>query len=324
MSARLAYARRRPRRWSGSLAGLSAVLVVASGSAAVEPGPDWEPEGWSPAFRIGMGVHVQGLDGNVFSPDSLDPIRIPPTNPLVPDRSSSGAPGDSATTQVVRVGLRLYSPEDLLFESRWAPRLFLEAGFEAPLDDGFTASRYNADFDNNPRNPNEPLPAVACPEAVVGSSCSYRGTTTVDILYNWNAAIGVDFRLPIAKGQYHLVPRVEYFGQAYDSEGRFDLTISQSLASSDLRPIRADGGTEILHGIGTTLGLEVDVYRGASFGTRLFVESRTAWILSDRKNEFEGTNAVPTVNFDTAEFLLRPSGFVVTAAAGIEIRWLGR
>lgn len=307
-----------------SLASLLVALFVVSSAGAADSESEGEPEGWSPAFRVGMGVHVQGLDGNLFSPDSLEPIRLPPTDPLVPDRSSPGAPGDSATVQILRLSLRLYSPEDLIYESRWAPRLFFEGGFELPLDDGFTAARYNADFDSNPTNPNEPLPAVACPEATMGSSCSYSGRATVDILYNWHAAIGTDFRLPIARGQYHLVPRVEYFGQAFDSEGRFDLALTQSFGSEDLRPIRADGGTEILHGIGATLGLEVDVYRGSTIGTRIFVESRAAWILSDRENEFEGRNTVPTVNFNTAEFILRPSSFVVTAAAGIEIRWLGR
>ncbi|MAG31961.1 MAG: hypothetical protein CL908_13825 [Deltaproteobacteria bacterium] len=302
------------------LAGVGIGLATSPSIAAEEI-----PEGWSPALRLGVALHLQGLDGAAVSPDSLDPIRIPPTTPGEPDRSSGSTPGDSAQTAVIRAGLRIYAPEDLLGERAYAPRLFLQAGFEKPLDDGFVASRYNFDFDVFDLGDITGDVSDFCPEAPPTTTCSYEGRILVDILANWHFGLGADFRLPIADGQYHVVPTLEYFGQAFEAEGSFGVTLAQSQGGTDdVRMIAEKSDTEIVHGVAAGLGLEVDVWQADWLAAKLFLNSRAAWILTDRETNFSGMNPTPTVNFNQADFTARPSGFIVTTGAGIEFRWTGR
>ncbi len=304
---------------------LASVALINIGSSSPTHAADDPPEGWSPAFRLGFAVHVQGLDGSAVSPDSLDPVRISPTMPGEIDTSSGSAGGDSAVTEAIRLGLRLYAPERLLGESPYAPRLFMQADFEQPLDDGFVASRYNFDFDVLDLDDVSGDVSDFCPEVPPTTTCSYDARVLVDILGNWHVGVGADFRLPIADGQYHLVPTLEYYGQAVEVEGTFGLTLSTSQADTDnIRTIAKKSGVEVSHGVAAGLGLEVDVYRGGGLAAKLFLNSRAQWLLTGREVSFSAMNPTPTTNFMSADFIGRPSGFIVTSSAGIEIRWTGR
>ena len=273
-----------------------------------------DPEGWTPSVRIGFGFHVQGLDGSAFSPDSLPPIQSDP------DFASVGAPGDSAKSPAFRLGIRLYAPEDLLGESRYAPRIFIQGLLERPLDDGFIASRYDVDFDFLDGDVGD-----VCPLTPPTRTCSYSAKTSVDILYNWAVTAGLDIRLPVWEGQFHLVPSFGYFGQATEGEGTFGLILASSvgLGSDDDRAMSASSGTEVSHGVTTGLAFEIDVLDGEAFSAKVFLETNASWILTNRDSRFSSTNVTPTPNFNQAEFLIRPSGFAVMSGAGVEIRWRG-
>lgn len=281
-------------------------------------------EGWTPALRVGFAsVHVQGLDGSLVSPDSLEAIREPPTTPGVEDRSSPGAPGDSAVTQLIRLGIRVYAPEELLGERErfGSPRLFVQAEVDAPLDDGFIAARYDEDFDGSE------LTGVIgdfCPEVPPTESCAYSGRVKVDIKANWTLEVGADFELPFGEGQYHVVPTFGYFGQAYEAHGDFKVTLSQASVNDNVRKISTTSDTEFLHGVAAGLGLEIDVYESSLIRGKLFLNGRAAWLLNDRETRFSATNPIPTVNFNQANFMARPSGFVTAVSAGFEVRWTGR
>lgn len=292
-----------------------------------------DDSGWVPAFRVGPALHIQGLDGSVNSPDSLPFLQGPsgvPDNPNTPANegfnvSPQGAPGDSAQTIEFRFGLRLYAPEDLIpIDDELRPRLFLQVGAERPLDDGFVALRYDQTFDNSVsqlygagRTVGEFCPGTS-PQA-----CAYAARVNFDILANWSVGLGADFTLPVWEDQFHLVPFVEYFGQAFESDSEYSLTLSRTNQSDSKTTIQSESDTEILHGIAAGLGFEVDVYETSWYALRLFLESRAGWILSDREVRYDGTNPTPTPNFNTADFMVRPSGFVVTTGGGIEIRFIG-
>ncbi len=306
------------------LFGIACVVAATSVANAELGGEPARESGWMPSFRISPGIHIQGLDGNTVSQDALPALRVPvPDDPATAPRedqyATPGAPGDSATLIAFRFGLRLYAPEALLsLPDRARPRLFIEAGAEVPLDDQFVAARYNFDFDRG-----DGTVADFCPGATQSDSCSYAARVNVDLLANWNVGIGADFTLPIWERQYHLVPYVGYFGQAYEADGRFGLKLNVPGQSDVTNSIKAESGTEIVHGVSAGLGLEIDVYDGPRVDSRLFLESRMSWILTDRETNFSGTNPTPTPNFDTADFLARVSGFVVTLAAGFEFRFVG-
>lgn len=316
-------------RSSGWIAGLLILLASPTNAIAEE-----NVSGWTPAFRIGPAIHLQGLDGSVSGPDTLPFIQLPSPNPDNPatvanegfDVSTQGAPGDSAQTIEFRFGLRLYAPEiPLPIDDEVRPRPFIQVGAERPLDDGFVAMRYNTGFDTSVASlygTNRTL-SEFCPGTPATQACAYASRVYVDILANWSFGLGADFPLPIAENQYHLTPFVEYFGQAFESNAEFVLNLSQSATSDSRRPIKSTTDTEILHGIAAGLGLEVDVYETKWFGLRLFLESRAAWILNGREVRFSGVNATPTTNFSSADFMVRPSGFAVTTAGGIEIRLNG-
>lgn len=304
-------------RWLGGKRGdpllgllLAVVLSISSVATAPASAADEEPRGWTPALRLGMGVHSQGLDGDAFSPDALV--------------SPSGAPGDSIVTIGFRGGMRLYAPEDLLPSDSWtAPRLFLTASVDVPLDDGFIASRYDSNFDIN--DTFEPGVSISefCPNAPPTQSCVYSSRTKLDLLVNFSAGIGAEFQLPIAEGQFHVSTTLEYFGQSVETEGTYSLESTASLGVSAESSIAEKSSSETLHGISTGLALGVDVYDNEWIAARFFVESKVAWILSDREVDVRGPPADPPDPFATVFFRVRPSGFLVTGGAGMEFRWAG-
>lgn len=283
--------------------------------------------GWEVGVQLNFGVHTQSLDGTAIVPDSLDRIRFSPTDPSEPDVSSGAAPGDSATTPYLGGTLRLYAPEDLfgarLATKSWMPRLLLEAGAEAQLDNAFRASRYDFNFDVLDDPGGMTGPADFCPQEPPDpvDTCSYSSRTTVDLLANWMVGIGADFKLPTEYVEYHLVPTFGYFGQAYESQGDFTVTLSQGLGTDDDRTIRGSGDVEILHGLYAGLGLGVDVWESDGMTARLSLNGRVAWIYWGSASEFSAVNPVPTPNFSSANFSIEPQELVINAFAGVEIRF---
>ncbi|HPG27716.1 MAG TPA: hypothetical protein PLW10_18925 [Myxococcota bacterium] len=317
------------RRATIGIASLALGLGLASAATAAED------EGrWALAVRGGVGIHLQGLDASVRGSDLLPFIRTSPgfvDNPATVanegfDVSIEGAPGDSAQTIEFRLGLRLYAPEDLLpLPERGRPRLFVQAGIEKPLDDGFVALRYDRNFDSGVSALYGTGRTVGefCPDVPPTQACGYAARVNYDILLNWTVGFGADFTLPVWQDQFHLVPFVEYFGQAFETDAAFSVTLTQSLQSDARRVIKSSTGPDYLHGISAGLGYEVDVYENDYGNIRIFLESRATWILNDREVRYGAVNPTPTTNFSTADFMVRPSGFIVTTAFGLEFRWKG-
>ncbi len=315
--------------------GMCVALETATAvEADADSGSDSDADSrWTPAFRVATGIHVQGLDGRIFGRDALPFLQGPSGVPDDPgttqmedfDFSTTSAPGDSATTIEFRFDLRLYAPENLLpLPDKFRPRLFVQMGAEIPLDDGFVAARYDANFDTNVRGELGAEVSDFCPNTPTTRACTYAARTNFDIIANWSFGVGADFTLPVFEDQFHLVPYLGYFGQAYESDSSFVVTLAQSISSSDVdQEISGASGTEILHGISAGLGFEVDLYKGDLIALRLFLESRATWILTDRETSYDGTNPTPITNFSSADFLIRPSGFIVTQSAGLEVRWNG-
>jgi hypothetical protein len=304
---------------------VSLLLSLVLGGSASAQGEDEraEPRGWEYGLMFGFGVHSQGLDAAAISPDSLDFIREPPTTPGVKDTSSGTAPGDSATTPYLNLTARLYLPEDLLGEGYHVPRILFDLGADFPLDNSFRGGAYDFDFDTlDFTNPSQD-PADFCPQEQPDpvDACSYAARTTVDILANWTVGVGLDFTLPVLEDRYHVIPSFGYFGQAYESDGTFSVTLSSNVASDDVRSIQASSDTEILHGLYAGLGLGVDVWEAMGMTSRLSLNGRAAYILTDRETTYSGTNPTPTPNFNTSDFIARPSSWVFSAFAGFEIRY---
>ncbi len=285
-----------------------ALLVIAGSAANADDGDD---ESGSVASRgveyglmVGFGVHTQGLDGYAISPDSLPAIRD----------LSGGAPGDSATTPFLSVAATLFMPEDLLGTSAFAPRLLLDFGADFQLDNQFRASAFN--FGKDGADVGD-----FCPGAGPNDACSYESRVRVDVIANFYAGAGFDFALPFQERRYHVMPGFGYFGQAYDSNGYFTLSGSDNLASEDVSRIDSSSDTEFLHGLYGRLGLGVDVWEAGPFTSRLSVNGRAAYILSDRETTYSGTNPDDTPFFNQADFMARPSGWVFTVYAGVEVRY---
>lgn len=303
---------------------LGAVLVALVGALLLLPSfshAEMEPEGWTPAMRVGFGFLVQGLDGQAFVNDALPAIQNDP------ELTPLGSPGDSIQSPAFRLGFRLYTPEDLLGTGKYTPRLFVQAGMERPLDSGFIATRYASDFDAVFSGGGMADVSMFCPEAPPVTTCNYAATTTVDVLFNWNLSVGADFRLPIMEGQYHLVPTIGYYGQATESEGEFTVVLSAPMGiqvgTDDPRTIESQGGTDIVHGITAGLSFEIDVLDGENISAKVFLETAASWLLTDRDSKFSGTEPMGTVNFGNADFLVRQSKFGIISGGGVELRWRG-
>lgn len=314
----------------------TATAAEAETASDLDSGADLDKDSrWTPALRVGAGIHVQGLDGRIFGRDALPLLQGPSPLPDDPgtsavedfDFSTTSAPGDAATTIEFRFDLRLYAPENLLpLPDKIRPRLFVQMGAEVPLDDGFVAARYDENFDTRVTALYGAALDVSdfCPNTPSTQACNYAARTNFDIIANWSFGVGADFTLPVFENQFHLVPYLGYYGQAYESDSSFVVNLAQSIASSDVKQeISGTSDTEILHGVSAGLGLEVDLYQGDLIALRLFLESRATWILSDREASYDGTNPTPITNFSSADFLIRPSGFIVSQSAGLEVRWIG-
>jgi hypothetical protein len=131
----------------------------------------------------------------------------------------------------------------------------------------------------------------------------------------------LDFALPIDDSRYHVSPGFGYFGQAYESNGYFDLTLSENQATDNLTAFQGSSGTEILHGFYGSLGLGVDVWEDGGFTSRLSINGRAAYILSDRETTYSATNPNAPINFDQVDWVVRPSSWAFTIYAGVEVRF---
>jgi hypothetical protein len=288
-------------------------MAVSGQATAATPDDDGEepvsPRGWEYGLMVGFGVHNQGLDGAAFSLDVPEAIRT----------DSAQAPGDSATTPFLSVTTSVFFPEDLLGTSDFAPRLVFDLGADFQLDNAFRASAYNFDFDVLDGGGTV---GQYCPQPGV-KTCSYEARVRVDVLANWYAGVGFDFTLPVAERRYHVTPGFGYFGEAYESEGLFSLSGSDNLASDDENSISSTSDAEVLHGLYGRLGLGVDVWETGAFTSRLSINGRAAYILSDRETTYSGSNPNPPddFTFDQANFMARPSSWVFTVYAGVEVRF---
>lgn len=286
----------------------------------------------------GLPSPILDADGNPQPApvNSAYPVS-PVTGQLVPrgvwnslDLVRSGtamAGGNSATTPFLSVATRIYFPEDFLGDSAFIPRLVLNLGADFPLDNKFRASAYQRSFDAiSYAGPS----AEVCPQSVqadpadegIEETCSYSGRTFVDVLANWHAGVEADFKLPYDEGRYHISPGFGYFGQAFESEGKFRLTQSANLATDSITNFEGSSDTEILHGLYGSIGLGVDVWEDGGFTSRLSVNGRAAYLLSDRETTYSSpANANAPINFNQFEFQARPSSWVFTIYAGVEVRF---
>jgi hypothetical protein len=306
--------------------------ALASGAGAESPD---EPSGsWQPAFSVGFGVQNQGFETSVDSDPLLSLGGSPPAcqPPCIYDGLGiSGSESASVLASLFRLDAALYTPA--IFAGAGVPRLFVDAGAQIPLSEGFAILRLNEEFNRF----TEPMGIVdeVCPtgeEVPVGGGgnsivggCDHAGETDLSYDVSWYAGLGVEFTLPVSRRQFKLRPSISYFGQSlsFDANARrvdrSGRVIGGPPEGTIIREPSVSASTDALvHALGPRLTLDVEAARVGNFSLNVFLETQFYWILSDRDISFSGQSADGTADFHVK---LRP--LIAQGGAGLRVVWRG-
>ncbi len=293
-------------------------LCTAAATAGAEPwGDENELESWVPYLGISFDVHTQSFD---FSGSS--------------DLGYSDKQTENVVTSVFSVDGGISTPT--LFEGFGAPRIFVQAGIQAPLSDDFAALSSVTSFP--PAGTQDPIPGVptteeACPETgvFIGDppnekvSCDQTLKATLTYNFSWSAGLGAEFTLPTPSRGFKIRTAVEYFGQSFDFDGdaqRDDRVGGASPLTNGAiaETFRIEGAktSKTLHAIGPRITVSGEVGRAGPLSFGVFAETRLYWLLNDGDISY-GTSSPD----GESSFVAEPDSLVAQGGAGLRITWVG-
>jgi len=298
-------------------AAISIVLVaIAFGASAALAGAESEAEeneleSWLPSLGVSFDVHTQSFDVSGTS-----------------DLGFSDKQTENVLTSVFSVDAGISTPA--LSEGFGSPRIFVQAGVQAPLSDEFSSLSSVKSFlpVGITPVPGEPTTEESCPDLggpLSKVSCDQTIESSLTMNINWSAGIGAEFTLPTSSRAFKIRTAVEYFGQSFDFDGsarRDDRAGGASPLTNGriVETFRIDGASasKTLHAIGPRLTFSGEVGRAGPLSFGVFAETRLYWILNDSDIHYGATS-----DAGTASFVAEPDPFIAQGGAGLRITWVG-
>lgn len=225
----------------------------------------------------------------------------------------------------------------------------------------------------DPANPAAPAPGFATGGfAIGGVDCTTNTKVTTSIDAMWFLGAGVEVTLPVLSKQFHVRASADYVGQSFgdvkaswDRQNSFDVCTNRGVFGSNqscFPAVAGGGGTSLnrtklngrrltasttgdgftTHALGTSVQIDVDVYKKGDLRLSLFLEMRVAWLLSQPESNL--TLGVPQQNYNDqncaanpggpyhcdylagsgnpeVEFNIMPDEFMAQGGGGIRILW---
>jgi hypothetical protein len=296
---------------------LSAMFLGAPASA--QSADEEELSSWLPSLGISFDVHTQNFDISGSS-----------------DLGYADQQTENVLTSVFSVDAGVSTPT--LLEGFGAPRIFVQAGIQAPLSDEFAGLSSVASFPpfSAPPMPGIPSTEEACPATgdvidtgtpplVTLVSCDQTLNSTLTYNFSWSAGIGAEFTLPTPSRAFKIRTAVEYFGQSFDFEGdaqRDDRAGGSSPLTNGriVQTLRIEGAktSKTLHSIGPRITVAGEVGRAGPLSFAVFAETRLYWLLNDGDITYGAMT--PDGN---SSFVAEPDSLVAQGGAGLRITWVG-
>lgn len=308
--------------------GAIALGAVAESARAESHTEDEELASWLPILGISFDVHTQSFDVSGHS-----------------DLTGSSDPGytrtqtENVVTSVLSVDVGVMTPA--LMEGFGAPRLFVQAGIQAPLSDEFAGLRSNTSFP--PIGVDTPAGQLPTPEACPGlgdmvtvpgpggdpvdatiAACNHELDSTLTMNFNWSAGIGAEFTIPTPSRSFKIRTALEYFGQSWDFKGkalRQDRVLSGPLTIGQIgRSVELGGAStsKTIHALGPRVTFVGEVGRAGPLSFGVFAEARFYWLLNGKDIKYSTSNAD-----GTASFVADPDPLIAQGGAGLRITWVG-
>jgi len=302
-------------RSAGPLALALALLGAAVGAAADEITD--ESTRWVPSLALGFDTLTQKASGRITTGDVMGPPLPQGCNgqggnlcqfsprALRPDSSGS----DTDVAPLVTASIELMTPR--LFERALKPRLFAHAdvsstfGFDRNLAGEAAPSRFAAPrFFQNRQDIDE--------AEVIG-----QGTRAEAKLGRWlvSGGGGVAFSFDLFGRRLRLKPSFEYLRQRIELTGRLHRAVKLRQQVQNVRNlddfrllVLRTSTSQIQHGIGPGLELEVDTLRAGPFLLSAYAAGRGYYLLGDLDETLTATNEFgesATFHFDRERWMWR-------------------
>jgi hypothetical protein len=245
---------------------------------------------WIPSFTLGLGVHLQDVEGAIAST-----LREP------------AAAKEDFFFPVVPIGLQLKAP-GLEFVPA-APRPFVHAGWQFTMDSDATVA--------NEGDPDDLVYPEDISRADAEDIAGQGSEVTADQKYQWFAGLGVAFPFEIADQKTELKVSVDYFGQLTDL-GALVVHVTGPMGGP-FEEIRIQGSESfLLHGLGPRLGIEVEALAAGPFFMSVFADANVYLFLSDTDTTatFSDPSGTAAITYETDPYLFQ-------AAVGVRFNWRG-
>ena len=294
----------RVSRASGAVV-LSALALGASAAVAGAESQAEEKErtSWLPSLALSFDVHHQSLDVSGTS-----------------DLGFSEKQSENLLTSVFSVDGAISTP--VLAEGFGAPRLFVQAGVQAPLSDETTPLKAVRSFPAvDPDTGGLPPETVeSCPDLdAPKEACDHSLESKLTFNVSWSAGLGAEFTLPTPSRALKIRTSVDYFGQSLDFDGDAE-RLDRGGTGEEIEKLRIGGAStsKTLHALGPRVAFSGEVGRAGPLSFGVFAEIRLYWLLNDGDINYSATNTN-----GTASFVAEPDSFVAQGGAGLRITWVG-
>jgi len=287
------------------------------GAPALGLGPSEEREEldqWVPSIGIFGGFVAQNISGTVTSSDVMGPGLAPITQPI--GASVSGR--DLLLSADVGGSLELSTPR--FTERLGSPRIFARGDLGALFG-----------FERTPAGEGAPGPMSLLPQLPVITDASEltvsgQGSRTQAEAqpFLFSAGLGVAFTLDLGERRLRIKPSVEYMREKIEITGQVNraVKINQPASqTSDFRLIElSSSASEVYHGVGPGLELELDAARLGPLMSTVFVAGQGYRYFGQLKVDLSDVN-----NFgESANWSFEKQRWGWGGRAGVRFRWQPR
>jgi hypothetical protein len=278
---------------------------------------------WTPAISLNIGLHILNGKADLAAGPILGPPL--PSDPLILDPILNGPatlvdPTDGTqlmTTPFAGFDLELMTPR--VFDRFGQPRLFVAVGLS-----GFLGTEHDVAKTGIPDAfaiPSD-LPAGKPVAEVVVLGQGSKVSAEVQPL-GVDAQIGVAFTMQLAERRLRIKPSLAYLRTELEISTITQRAVQQQPSFptqlSDFRFISlSDSFTEVYHGIGPALEIELDSHRVGPFVMAFYFEASAIALLGDRETNLSATNQFGEVS----RWRYEVDRWSFRAGTGVRLRWI--
>ncbi len=317
------HSRARQIGWSVPY-GIAILALVLGANAKADSVSRDELSRWTPAMSLNIGLHILNGEAEL----SAGPILGPPLpdDPLILDPILNGPATLVDTTDGTQLTTIPFAGFDIelmtprVFDRFGQPRLFVAVGLS-----GFLGTENDVAKTGIPEAfaiPSDIPPGRPIAEVVVLGQGA-KVSAEVESL-GVDAQIGVAFTTQLGDRRLRIKPSFAYLRTEMEISAITQRAVQQQQQPfptqlSDFRLISlSDSSTEVYHGVGPALEIELDSHRFGPFMMAFYLEASAIAVVGDRETNLSAKNEFDEVS----QWRYEVDRWSFRAGTGVRLRWM--